>query len=51
MSDSSESTDPDPLDVEAAEIDARSPDAPQQIEELMEDAEALGRHPDQPIEP
>ena len=34
---------PDPIDEEAAEIDARSPEAPEQIEELKEDAEALGR--------
>ena len=33
----------DPIDVEAAEIDARSPDAPEQIAELIEDAEQLGR--------
>ena len=34
---------PDPIDEEAAEIDARSPDAPEQIEELKQDAERLGR--------
>jgi hypothetical protein len=34
---------PDPVDVEAAEIDPRSPEAPEQIEELREEAEALGR--------
>jgi len=39
---------PDPIDEEAAEIDARSPDAAEKIEELIEDAEALGREPDQP---
>ena len=33
----------DPVDEEAAEIDPRSPEAPEQIEELKEDAEALGR--------
>ena len=33
----------DPIDVEAAEIDARSPDAPEQIAELIEDADRLGR--------
>lgn len=37
---------PDPVDEEAAEIDARSPDAPEQIEELKDDAEALGRDVD-----
>jgi hypothetical protein len=34
---------PDPLDEAAAEIDARSPDAAEQIEELKEEAEDLGR--------
>jgi hypothetical protein len=36
-------TEPDPIDEEAAEIDPRSPEAAEQIEELKEDAEALGR--------
>jgi hypothetical protein len=36
---------PDPIDVEAAEIDARSPDAPEEIAELIEHAEDLGRDP------
>ena len=36
-------TAPDPIEVEAADIDARSPDAAEQIEELKDDAEALGR--------
>jgi hypothetical protein len=34
---------PDPIDEEAAEIDPRDPDAAEEIEELKEDAEALGR--------
>jgi hypothetical protein len=33
----------DPIEVEAAEIDPRSPDAAEQIEELKDDAEELGR--------
>ncbi len=41
--DEQEIPEPDPVDEEAAEIDARSPEAPEQIEELKEDAEALGR--------
>jgi hypothetical protein len=43
-----EGTEPDPIDEEAAEIDPRSPEAPEQIEELKEDAEALGRDVEQP---
>lgn len=35
---------PDPIDEEAAEIDARSPDAPEQIAELVEHANE--HHPD-----
>jgi hypothetical protein len=42
-------SEPDPLDEEAAEIDARSPDAPAEIEHLIEDAEKLGREPDQDV--
>jgi hypothetical protein len=41
---------PDPIDAEAATIDARSEDAPEQIEELIEDAQALGRDAQQPGE-
>ena len=47
---------PDPVEREAAEIDPRSPDAPEQIEELIDHAEALGRDagldelPDDPSE-
>ena len=37
---------PDPVDEAAAEIDARSPDAPEQIEELKDLAESLGREVD-----
>ncbi len=33
----------DPLDREAAHIDARSEDAPEEIEELIEHARELGR--------
>jgi hypothetical protein len=40
--------DPDPVDQAAAKIDARSPDAPEQIEELKELAESLGRDVDDP---
>lgn len=38
----------DPIDEEAASIDPRSPEASEQIAELIDDAEALGRDPDQP---
>jgi hypothetical protein len=34
---------PDPIDREAAHIDARSDDAPEEIEELIEHARDLGR--------
>ena len=44
-------TEPDPVDRDAAGIDARSPDAPEQIEELIEHAEELGREPEAEIEP
>ena len=40
---------PDPLDEEAAEIDPRSPEAPEDIEELIEHSEELGRDPDQEV--
>jgi hypothetical protein len=39
---------PDPLDEEAAEIDARDPDVVEEIEELKEDAEAMGRDVEDP---
>lgn len=42
---------PDVLDVEAAHIDARDPDAAAEIEELLDHAEALGRDPDQDVDP
>ena len=37
---------PDPVDEAATKIDARSPDAPEQIEELKDLAESLGRDVD-----
>lgn len=33
----------DPIDREAAQIDARSEDAPEEIEEVIDDARSLGR--------
>jgi hypothetical protein len=42
-------SEPDPLDEEAAEIDARSPRAAADIEHLIEDADELGREPDQEV--
>jgi hypothetical protein len=41
---------PDPLDVEAANIDARSTTATEQIEELIEHADELGRDPTQDVD-
>lgn len=49
VSDSPEAV--DPIDEEAAEIDARSPDAAEQIAELIEHADDLGRDADQPVAP
>ncbi|MEO7399120.1 MAG: hypothetical protein ABIW84_11190 [Ilumatobacteraceae bacterium] len=43
------SPDADPLDEEAATIDARSPEAADQIEHLAEHAERLGRDPDRAL--
>jgi hypothetical protein len=43
--------DTDPLDADAAEIDARSPEAAADIEELIEHSEDLGREPDQEVDP
>lgn len=43
MSPEHDSAEPDPVDEAAADIDARSPDAPEQIEELKDEAAALGR--------
>lgn len=37
------SSTPDPIDEESAEIDARSPNAEERIEELVEHAKELGR--------
>jgi hypothetical protein len=42
---------PDPLDEDAAEIDARSPEAAEDIEELIEHSEDLGRDPEQEVDP
>jgi hypothetical protein len=41
---------PDPIDEQAAHIDARSEDAPERIEELIEHAEDLGRDAPQPVD-
>ncbi len=41
--DSSDDEHVDPIDLEAAQIDARSEDAPEEIEEVIEDARSLGR--------
>jgi len=41
---------PDPIDEEAAEIDARSPIAEEQIGELVEHAQELGRDAELPGE-
>ena len=41
---------PDPIDEEAAEIDARSEDAPEQIAELIEHAQEMGRDTSLPDE-
>ena len=40
--------DPDPIDEEMAHIDARDPDGVEEIEEVKEDAEALGRDVEDP---
>lgn len=42
--------DVDPIDRDAAVIDARSEDAPEQIERLIEHAGSLGRDASQKIE-
>jgi hypothetical protein len=47
-SDDTPSIDADPIDEEAAQIDPRSPDVAEQIADLVEDAQALGRDADQP---
>jgi hypothetical protein len=41
---------PDPIDEEAAEIDVRSEDAPERIEELVEHAQGMGRDAEMPGE-
>ena len=41
---------PDPIDVEMAHIDARDDDVAEEIEEVEEDAEALGRDVERPGE-
>jgi hypothetical protein len=41
----------DPIDAEAATIDARSEDAAEQIEELAEHANDLKRNPQGPVSP
>ena len=41
-------TQPDPIDEEAAEIDARSEEAPEQIAELIEHAQEMGRDTELP---
>ena len=43
-------TEPDPLDEQASKIDARSPEAADDIEDLIESAEELGRDPDQEVD-
>ncbi len=44
-----EETSVDPIDEDAAHIDARSAEAPEQIEALVEHAESLGRDAESPI--
>ena len=39
---------PDPIDVEMAHVDARDPNVAEEIEQVEDDAEALGREVDQP---
>jgi hypothetical protein len=41
----------DPIDRDAAEIDARSEDAPEKIQELIEHAESIGRDVSQDVDP
>jgi hypothetical protein len=40
--------DPDPIDVEIAHVDARDPDVAEEIEEIEEDAAAMGRDVESP---
>jgi len=39
---------PDPIDEEMAAVDARDPDVVEEIEEVKEDAAALGRQVEDP---
>ena len=48
MSTDADLPDPDPIDEEMAEIDARDPNVAEEIEEIKEDAEALGRDVEDP---
>ena len=48
MSTDADLPEPDPIDEEMAEIDARDPDAAEEIEEVKDDAEALGRDVEDP---
>ncbi|HEY0518000.1 MAG TPA: hypothetical protein VGC84_00795 [Ilumatobacteraceae bacterium] len=48
--DPNEHTDVDPIDEEAAEIDARSEDAPEKIQQLIHDAETMGRPATQAVD-
>jgi hypothetical protein len=47
----SNDTDVDPIDAEAADIDPRSENAPEQIQQLLSDAEDLGRPVSQEVDP
>ena len=49
MSDQSEAA--DPIDEEAAHIDARSEDAAEEIEQLVEHARAMGRDAPAEVDP
>jgi hypothetical protein len=48
MSTDDDLPDPDPIDEEMADIDARDPDVVEEIEDVKEDAEALGRDVEDP---
>jgi hypothetical protein len=50
QADTSNDADVDPIDEEAADIDARSEDAPEKIQQLINDAEALGRPVSQDVD-
>lgn len=52
MSDDGDTSDtPDPIDAEAAAIDPRSTEAAEDVDELIEHAEDLGREPEQDVDP